>query len=476
MVEDSDQEMAQLDLELRSIGRSSKVAVKRTTMARVSSFQTKAFFQELNGTPTKTCEVAERLLTVFRRHEDAMVQQYFWSQDFAQDFLCLCEYTKAVLRKESKLLELKGPLHVFGDIHGNLEDLFFFREKLWPTGMELTAGKFLFLGDYVDRGMQGLEVLTYLFASKVCTTRKLYMLRGNHELRYVNGWEDHYKERSFLWQCKDRFGDKVGEKVWRAANTVFDCLPLAATIDGSVFCSHGGIPRQREGFECFREDEDTRLADITSLPAAMKITPLRLKSDAEDSDTPLDEHYTELEPWQTTLSMDLLWGDPCPSNEENVQCYNDQENEALDDRGFGPGQRGGAAIMFGQRAVDEFFANNSFSIMLRAHQASTAGISVTKRGRVVTVFSTSKDHALGDASTCAYTLVEDGKVIAVNRIVEEMPRILPKKKAIEAPKAVANQTAILSPSPKRSNKRSVNVFPLASKIMSGKTSSHSQAA
>lgn len=30
------------------------------------------------------------------------------------------------------------------------------------------------------------------------------MLRGNHELRDVNGWIEHYGERSFLWQCQVR--------------------------------------------------------------------------------------------------------------------------------------------------------------------------------------------------------------------------------------------------------------------------------
>jgi hypothetical protein len=55
-------------------------------------------------------------------------------------------------------------------ITGNLEDLNFFADNIWKLGMNLTAGKFLFLGDYVDRGMLGLECLAYLFALKVSLT------------------------------------------------------------------------------------------------------------------------------------------------------------------------------------------------------------------------------------------------------------------------------------------------------------------
>ena len=47
------------------------------------------------------------------------------------------------------------------------QDLNFFADNMWKLGMNVTAGKFLFLGDYVDRGMQGLECLAYLFSLKV---------------------------------------------------------------------------------------------------------------------------------------------------------------------------------------------------------------------------------------------------------------------------------------------------------------------
>ena len=30
----------------------------------------------------------------------------------------------------------------------------------------------------------------------------------------VNGWEEHYREKSFLSQCKKRFGTSLGETVW----------------------------------------------------------------------------------------------------------------------------------------------------------------------------------------------------------------------------------------------------------------------
>ena len=43
--------------------------------------------------------------------------------------------------------------------------------------------KLVFMGDYVDRGMYGPEVVLYLCAMKVENPHGIMLLRGNHETR-----------------------------------------------------------------------------------------------------------------------------------------------------------------------------------------------------------------------------------------------------------------------------------------------------
>jgi hypothetical protein len=61
------------------------------------------------------------------------------------------------------VVKLQSPCYVLGDLHGNYKDLQFFKKSFWNMGMDMSPARFLFLGDYVDRGPHSVELCKIFF-------------------------------------------------------------------------------------------------------------------------------------------------------------------------------------------------------------------------------------------------------------------------------------------------------------------------
>lgn len=67
-------------------------------------------------------------------------------------------------------------IKVVGDTHGQFQDLIYIFDTFGNPSPE---NPYLFNGDYVDRGSQGLEILLVLFSWKIANPECIYLNRGN---------------------------------------------------------------------------------------------------------------------------------------------------------------------------------------------------------------------------------------------------------------------------------------------------------
>ncbi|CAB01164.3 Serine/threonine-protein phosphatase [Caenorhabditis elegans] len=231
----------------------------------------------------------------------------------------LCYRAREQFWKNKVKLDIEAPVKICGDIHGQFEDLMaLFELNGWPE-----EHKYLFLGDYVDRGPFSIEVITLLFTFQILMPDKVFLLRGNHESRPVN------MQYGFYLECKKRYSVAL----YDAFQLAFNCMPLCAVVSKKIICMHGGI------------SED--LIDLTQL---------------EKIDRPFDIP-------DIGVISDLTWADP----DEKVFGYADSPR--------------GAGRSFGPNAVKKFLQMHNLDLVVRAHQVVMDGYEFFADRQLVTVFS-----------------------------------------------------------------------------------------
>ena len=304
----------------------------------------------MEGVETFTKEKAEAMLnkleTASSQPRNTHIKLLF------KDIISLCNQAKEVLKRDPTNIPLQAPITVCGDIHGQFYDFL----QYFKTHTVLNNKKYLFLGDYVDRGENSIEVISYLFALKIRYPNNVWLLRGNHETRDISTYYGFKKE------CDTQYGEQ-GSAIWEAFNEAFLYLPLTAVISERIFCVHGGLSQDLSSIE-----------DIEAISRPLTVP-------------------------ESGLVCDLLWADPDPEH-----------------YGFFESERG-VSYTFGKDVADEFLNNHDYDLICRAHQQVENGYDFPfyPDNSVLTVFTAPDyDHSgnkgavldINEELMCSFTYLE----------------------------------------------------------------------
>lgn len=217
----------------------------------------------------------------------------------------VCEKVKELVIEESNVQPVNAPVTICGDIHGQFYDL----KELFRIGGYPPETNYIFIGDFVDRGLNSVETLQLLLCLKVKYPSHITLLRGNHESRQI----------TMVYGFYDEIVKKYGNSnAWNYCVDTFDHLPLGAVVDGKVLCIHGGLSPE------IKTIDQIRIID-------------------RKKEIPHEGPFS-----------DLMWSDP-----EDIETW------VLSSRGAG--------WLFGARVTKEFNHINGLELIARAHQLANKG-------------------------------------------------------------------------------------------------------
>lgn len=263
-------------------------------------------------------------------------------------------------------------LTVVGDLHGQLEDLLHILDE---SGLPGPDHKYIFNGDFVDRGSQSVEVVCILLALFAATPNHVVLNRGNHEdyaVCCVYG---------FQRECLDKYD----EVIFGMFIEVFQYLPLFTIVNSAILVLHGGL----------FSDENVVLSELNEIERH-KFS-LGDFHDSEEFEDPLycmSIGRDRRELFLKLLQRDALWSDP----QAAIQ-------------GTGASSRG-AGVEFGADVTRKFLERNGLQTIVRSHECIKSGFTRPFPGDdaslLCTLFSASNYGGAGNAGAYMKFSTEQG--------------------------------------------------------------------
>jgi len=315
------------------------------------------------------------------------------ARDILQGFVCgeklhkkfammVCQQALEVLNEEPNVNRLPTPseerkIVVVGDLHGSLGDLDkMFKDHGSPGQRGDTM--YVFNGDFVDRGPQGVEVMLVLLAMKVLHPKHMFLNRGNHEDKAI----------THSYGFEQETCTKYDKGMYDMFVKCFKRIPLCSVIgetDG-VFVVHGGL----------FSNPDVLINDIETIKrmkyasVLSKRPPPGVQPNAKD-----------------IMIEEMLWSDPWRK------------------KGTAPSDRG-SGVMFGPDVVVNFLQKNGLKTLVRSHECMENGVEripVSETMNMYTVFSAS-NYSGGDnyAAILIFTSLQHDPEIQQFRASQPPPK------------------------------------------------------
>lgn len=216
---------------------------------------------------------------------------------------------------------------IFGDTHGQFLDTCNIMTELGNnvcSNFTLDNKKYIFNGDFVDRGKDGIENFVFLLLLKILYPQQIYLNRGNHEYENIN------RQFGFFEELKLKYTN--APDLFQAFQLAFSSLPLCAVLNNKYFIVHGGLP-----------EKTLTIRDIQNL----------------------DRFQTVI----NNKSIEgLMWSDPGEIQKIRIS-------------------KRGAGIVFGYEITNAFLELNGFEKIIRSHEYVPDGIHYNHDNKVITIFS-----------------------------------------------------------------------------------------
>ncbi|XP_068956817.1 serine/threonine-protein phosphatase with EF-hands 1 [Petaurus breviceps papuanus] len=288
----------------------------------------------------------------------------------AQYVLQVLIEVRKVLKKLPNIISITSAkskeLTVCGDIHGKLDDLFLI---FYKNGLPSGNNRYVFNGDFVDRGQNSIEVLMILFSFFLVYPNDVYLNRGNHEDYLMN------MRYGFTREIMQKY-KQHGSKILHILEDVYTWLPIGTLIDEKILVIHGGISDTTD-LNVLKLIKRNKMRSVLMPPLTQSPADLKHGRISYDLPSPAMMDMEQLSKTEWDQIVNILWSDP----RSKKGCY--------------PNTSRGGGCYFGPDVTDSILAKFALKMIIRSHECKPEGFDICHDGKIITVFSASNYYEEG---------------------------------------------------------------------------------